>query len=74
MLRLSCRFEFLLLTLCVAYDILSLFGLKVIALYPDIVGPLGKLFLEVGDCINFVKVVEDFGLDLLFANFALCDP
>ena len=74
MLRLSCRFEFLLLTLSVAYDILSLFGLEVIALYPDIVSPLGKLFLEVGDGINFVKVVEDFGLDLLFANFALCDP
>ena len=74
MLRLSCRFEFLLLALSIAYDILSLFGLEVVTLYPDIVGPLGKLFLEVGDCIDFIKVVEDFGLDLLFANLALCDP
>ena len=74
MLRLTCRFEFLLLTLSISYDILALFWLEVVTLNPDIVGPMGKLFLEVSDCIDFVEVVEDFGLNLLFANLAFCDP
>ena len=74
MLRLTCRFEFLLLTLSISYDILALFGLEVVTLNPYIVGPMGELFLEVSDCIDFVEVVEDFGLDLLFANLALCNP
>ena len=74
MLRVPSRLEFLLFTLGVTYDILALLGLKVVTLTPEIVGPLGKLFLEVGDSINFVEIVEDFGLDLRFANLSLCDP
>ena len=74
MLRLASRYKFLLFPLGVADYELSLLWLEVVALDPCVISPLGELFLEVSDCIDFVKVVEDFGLDLLFANLSLCDP
>lgn len=73
-LGLSRCLQLLLLAFSVAKNKLPLFRLEVVSLPPSVLGPLGELLFKIGDGINFVKVLENLGLEVWAADLPLSDP
>ena len=74
MLSLASCHKFLFFSLSVADYELSLLRLEVVAFNPCVISPLGELFLELCDCVDLVKVLENLSLNLRLSYFSVSDP
>ena len=48
--------------------------LEVVSFPPRVLGPVGELLLEIRDRIDFVKVFENFRLEVCAADLPFGDP